>query len=995
MRLRGILAASATVLALGLTTGTPANAAPTAISARDNVDIKRDATSGKARFVRAAKGSDLMPATSAGKTAAFLRANGSLFGVDNAARSLRRIDQRVDALGFTVDTYEQHVNGVPVFGARLKSTLTKAGKLQAVYGAVVENANIDTVPRIDMATAARNATSHIAASGAGQRAGTLRAGDGTLYVFNAAHTRGRRGASELVYEIEITGTDLREFVYVNAHSGKITDQITGIYDALDRRVYDGGFTAGTLVWSEGDATPTGTPAWDNLIDYTEDTYNLFSSITGGTYLGFDGNDSTMHAVNNDPAINCPNAQFTGSYIRFCDGTTTDDIVGHEWAHGYTQETHGLIYRFQSGAMNEAYSDIFGEIVDFLNSDGTDSPNVTRTAGECSIFGGSSAPAFTVATPASVAGDYAVGGATFNPIISAGVSGPAGGTTPANGCSAIAEDLTGQIALIDRGDCAFTVKVLNAQAAGAIGVVVINNDGDGVQSMSGSSAGITVPSVFIGQSNGTALKAATGVTASITLGGATDPSYRWLTGEDSSAFGGAIRDMWSPNCFGHPGKVSDANYACDVNEVDNGGVHSNSGIINHGFALLVDGGDYNGQSIAPIGLTKAAHLYWRTMSVYQTPVSGYSDHASALLASCEDLIGQPLTEISTNQAITGNSRESFSATDCEQVAKTVAALELNQQPDQCGFETLLASDAPTLCPAGEAPVAALAQNFDQGFGDWSTGSRAIVNPATFDVPAWAVTDNLPFGRDGQAAFGADPVIGNCTSDIEAGVQYLQSPVFTMPQDGRLAFDHSMSSEKDYDGGNLKARVNGGAWALVPASAYTFNAYTGALLISDNPMGGEAAFHGTDGGTFLSQWGQSQVDLSSVAAAGDQVELRFELGTDGCNGVTGWFVDNVQAYQCALTAADSDGDGVSDDLDNCTLDTNADQRDTNGDGYGNACDADLNNDGATNVADLGLFRAVFFTSDADADFNGDGTVNVVDLGLLRNRFFTPPGPSGIAP
>jgi subtilisin-like proprotein convertase family protein len=99
--------------------------------------------------------------------------------------------------------------------------------------------------------------------------------------------------------------------------------------------------------------------------------------------------------------------------------------------------------------------------------------------------------------------------------------------------------------------------------------------------------------------------------------------------------------------------------------------------------------------------------------------------------------------------------------------------------------------------------------------------------------------------------------------------------------------------------------------------------------------------------------------------------------------------------ASDAPDADGDGVADDADNCTLVANADQRDTNGDGFGNACDADLNNDGIINVVDLGLLRTVFFTNDADADFNGDGVVNVVDLGVLRATFFGPPGPSSFAP
>ena len=71
--------------------------------------------------------------------------------------------------------------------------------------------------------------------------------------------------------------------------------------------------------------------------------------------------------------------------------------------------------------------------------------------------------------------------------------------------------------------------------------------------------------------------------------------RWLMGEKSTAFGGAIRDMWNPTCYGDPGKVTDAEYKCDPTGADAGGVHSNSGVPNHAYALVVDGGTFNGQS----------------------------------------------------------------------------------------------------------------------------------------------------------------------------------------------------------------------------------------------------------------------------------------------------------------------------------------------------------------------------------------------------------------
>ena len=91
-----------------------------------------------------------------------------------------------------------------------------------------------------------------------------------------------------------------------------------------------------------------------------------------------------------------------------------------------------------------------------------------------------------------------------------------------------------------------------------------------------------------------------------------------------------------------------------------------------------------------------------------------------------------------------------------------------------------------------------------------------------------------------------------------------------------------------------------------------------------------------------------------------------------------------------ALDADSDGVPDSVDNCTEVANADQRDTNGDGYGNLCDPDLNDDGTVNFVDLGLMKGVFFSADPDADLDGDGAVNFIDLGILRAMFFGPPGP-----
>jgi hypothetical protein len=97
----------------------------------------------------------------------------------------------------------------------------------------------------------------------------------------------------------------------------------------------------------------------------------------------------------------------------------------------------------------------------------------------------------------------------------------------------------------------------------------------------------------------------------------------------------------------------------------------------------------------------------------------------------------------------------------------------------------------------------------------------------------------------------------------------------------------------------------------------------------------------------------------------------------------------------TLPDADADGVIDAADNCVNVSNANQRDTNGDGYGNICDADLNNDNIVNISDLALFRAAFGTADPDADFTNDGVVNISDLATFKSLFNNAPGPSGLHP
>lgn len=146
-----------------------------------------------------------------------------------------------------------------------------------------------------------------------------------------------------------------------------------------------------------------------------------------------------------------------------------------------------------------------------------------------------------------------------------------------------------------------------------------------------------------------------------------------------------------------------------------------------------------------------------------------------------------------------------------------------------------------------------------------------------------------------------------------------------------------------------------------------------------------------------WNSNTAQLTWTPLVADAGVHTVTLRVDDDQGLSDSVSFNIDVLSDPLS--DFDNDGVVDLLDNCIEQSNPAQADTDGDGYGNRCDADLNNDCVVNVTDLGALRLAFFTSAGDAnwnpdgDFDSDGTINVVDLGLLRTGFFEPPGPSGV--
>ncbi len=137
----------------------------------------------------------------------------------------------------------------------------------------------------------------------------------------------------------------------------------------------------------------------------------------------------------------------------------------------------------------------------------------------------------------------------------------------------------------------------------------------------------------------------------------------------------------------------------------------------------------------------------------------------------------------------------------------------------------------------------------------------------------------------------------------------------------------------------------------------------------------------------------IDLSDPLLNGQVLQFGFQ-STSQKFGNTGVYYDNIVFAN--PMPVDADLDGIPDATDNCTLVANPTQCDSDGDGFGNRCDGDLNNNGATNAQDTSMFRPRLGLTVPGpvydkADLNCNGVVNAQDTSMFRQLLGAPPGPS----
>jgi bacillolysin len=661
-------------------------------------------------------------ASAAERALVFIDHYGRQFGLADRSQ-VRHTKTRSDDLGLEHVRMQQVHHGIPVTAAEFLVHL-KGARVMAANGRTISDLPENVLPSVP-AELAKNVARRLIAKRRLDEGETATYSEPRLEILNRAFVASSGSdRSRLAWFVEARGVALRQYIWIDAQNGAILFTFSQLTDAKNRRVHSAGNTPslpGTLVRSEGGAA-TGDSDNDKAYDFAGITFDYFFTQHGRDSFDDAGAQivSTTHYC---PADVCPgdfaNAFWNGTQMVYGNGyASADDVVGHELTHAVTEHAAGLYYYQQSGALNESFSDIFGETIDLS------------------------------------------------------FSAPGGNDTAA---------------------------------------------------------------------------------------------ARWYLGEDL----GAIRNMGNPNEFEDPAAMSDSTYfKCSTSSwtdpnADHGGVHSNSGIPNLAYALMVDGGIFNGKNVSGIGLTKAAKIEYRALQTYLFAGSNFIDDYNAINQSCTDLIGT----------------SGISAGDCTQVTNALEAVEMHL-PWGCAGAT----QAPPRCPSGQ-PSFVFNDGFENGIGNWT--------PSNTQVGFWSFDNTF-------AKTGVGEAYGNAPEGISIHTLTMINPVI-VPANGRMYFDHLFEFENDifdtYDGGRFEYSTNGGAsWNDANALVDAGHAYDGTLPAT-NPLGVVNAFVG-------GSYGYVGTRLNLGGLAGSSIKFRFAIGTDQFIASLGWLLDNVSIYSCVTPQAFTD-------------------------------------------------------------------------------------------
>lgn len=313
-----------------------------------------------------------------------LRASASL-AVDEIGRH---------AGGRSTVRFQQEIGGLPVIGGELIVNLDERGDLLSIGGELEPAGAVETKPSVGAGEAARTARAAVAKKH-GLSPGELRAGRGELSIYDSRILGGPGlGLPRPVWRFQVVDAGepvtVRELVLIDAELGNVALGFSEIHEAKTRRVCDAEEAEAKLPCLLGDAArlegegATGVTDVDAAYDQSGGVYDFYAARFGRDSIDDAGLPliSTARFCEGE----CPyfNAFWNGEQMTYGPGMITEDIAGHELTHGVTEKESGLFYYYQSGAINESLSDVFGELYDLAT--GVDPAEDRWLLGEGSAFG---------------------------------------------------------------------------------------------------------------------------------------------------------------------------------------------------------------------------------------------------------------------------------------------------------------------------------------------------------------------------------------------------------------------------------------------------------------------------------------------------------------------------------------------------------------------------------------------------------------------------------
>ncbi|MBZ5709073.1 M4 family metallopeptidase [Nannocystis pusilla] len=266
-----------------------------------------------------------------------------------------------DTLGVVHVRFQQYLHDLPVVGGGLTVHADAAsGQVHAVSGRFVPAEALPLAPTIEPEPAIAAAADGLAREWSSEEAPEL------VYVVTDA---GPRLAWQAVVEYADAEGPQRDIVFVDALGGELVARHPQIHHARNRKVYDannGKKLPGKLEISEGGDTNDSVAK--AAYELSGVTYDFYSATFGRD--SFNGSGATIHStVHFDK--NYVNAFWNGQQMVYGDGdgkyaspfAKDLDVVAHELTHAVTQHEASLVYQNQSGALNEAMSDIMAAAVD--------------------------------------------------------------------------------------------------------------------------------------------------------------------------------------------------------------------------------------------------------------------------------------------------------------------------------------------------------------------------------------------------------------------------------------------------------------------------------------------------------------------------------------------------------------------------------------------------------------------------------------------------------